>query len=162
MASLFDVFCKNFLTYDFIIFILAAANTAVFFAARKNAKALYGKLHLMIFVPEEAARPSRDISFAPESEVVSLRDRSNRLYGLYLNMTGIFPLLGILGTVISLLPLVADLGNVQADFYGALTSTFWGLVFAIIFKLIDGFVSSVIEDNEKNVALFLDRNGRSF
>ena len=48
--------------------------------------------------------------------------------------------------------------NVQGNFYGALTSTFWGLVFGIIFKFLDGIVSAKIEDNEKTVALFLQRN----
>ena len=68
------------------------------------------------------------------------------------------PLLGILGTVISLLGMVGDMTNVQDNFYGALTSTFWGLVFAIIFKFLDGIISAKIEDNEKNVQLYLERN----
>ena len=77
---------------------------------------------------------------------------------LFVNLTGIFPLLGILGTVISLLGMVGDMTNVQDNFYGALTSTFWGLVFAIIFKFLDGIISAKIEDNEKNVQLYLERN----
>ena len=48
--------------------------------------------------------------------------------------------------------------SVQDNFYGALTSTFWGLVFAIIFKFLDGIISAKIEDNEKNVQLYLERN----
>ena len=48
--------------------------------------------------------------------------------------------------------------NVQGNFYAALTSTFWGLVFGIVFKFLDGIVSAKIEDNEKNVQLFLERN----
>ena len=50
------------------------------------------------------------------------------------------------------------MADVQGNFYGALTSTFWGLVFAIVFKLLDGVVSAKIEDNEKNVQLYLERN----
>ena len=51
-----------------------------------------------------------------------------------------------------------DMSNAQNNFYAALTSTFWGLVFAIIFKFLDGVISAKIEDNEKTVALFLQRN----
>ena len=39
-----------------------------------------------------------------------------------------------------------------------LVFTFWGLVFAIIFKFLDGIISAKIEDNEKNVQLYLERN----
>ena len=87
-----------------------------------------------------------------------MRNRTGSLYSLFVNLTGIFPLLGILGTVISLLGMVGDMTNVQDNFYGALTSTFWGLVFAIIFKFLDGIISAKIEDNEKNVQLYLERN----
>ena len=69
--------------------------------------------------------------------------------------------MGILGTVISLLGMVGDMTNVQDNFYGALTSTFWGLVFAIIFKFLDGIISAKIDDNEKNVQLYLERKKES-
>ena len=75
-----------------------------------------------------------------------------------MNITGIFPLLGILGTVVSLLGLVSDMNNVAGNFYGALTSTFWGLIFAILFKFLDGIISPEIESNEKSVLMYLDSN----
>lgn len=83
-----------------------------------------------------------DISGIRETDIVSMRNRTGSLYSLFVNLTGIFPLLGILGTVISLLGMVGDMTNVQDNFYGALTSTFWGLVFAIIFKFLDGIISA--------------------
>ena len=95
-------------------------------------------------------------SFAVE-ELVKLREEAESLYALFSNLTAIFPLLGILGTVISLLPMVADMGNLENNFFAALTSTFWGLVFAIAFKLCDAFLSARMEDNDKNVALLLNR-----
>ena len=79
---------------------------------------------------------------------------------MYVNVTAIFPLLGILGTVLSLLPMVADLSNMQMNFFAALTSTLWGLIFAILFKLLDGFLSARMEDNDKSVALLLERRAR--
>ena len=88
---------------------------------------------------------------------MELRKRSEGLYSIFANVTAIFPLLGILGTVVSLLPMVADMADMQQNFFAALTSTFWGLVFSIIFKLLDGFLTSRIEDNDKNVTLLLER-----
>jgi chemotaxis protein MotA len=49
------------------------------------------------------------------------------------------------------------MSNLQDNFFAALTSTFWGLIFAIGFKLCDAFLSSRIEDNDKNVNLLLSR-----
>ena len=45
----------------------------------------------------------------------------------------------------------------QTNFFAALTSTFWGLVFAIVFKFLDGFLSARMEDNDKAVDLLLQR-----
>ena len=95
-----------------------------------------------------------------EYEVVALRRKEMRAYHVFINFIMIFPLLGILGTVVSLLPLVNGLGQaqVQTNFFAALTSTLWGLVFAIIFKILDGLLSGSIEDNESSVSLYLSRN----
>jgi chemotaxis protein MotA len=46
------------------------------------------------------------------------------------------------------------------NFFSALTSTFWGLVFAIVFKLLDGFLSSRMDDNDKSVTMLLERRQR--
>jgi hypothetical protein len=121
-------------------------------------------MHLTVFVPDGGAsrrEADKDISGIREQDIVAMRNHTGKLYSLFVNLTGIFPLLGILGTVISLLSLVSDSTNVTGNFYGALTSTFWGLVFAIIFKFLDGIVSAKIEDNEKSVELYLTRNFRN-
>ena len=103
---------------------------------------------------------ARELSAVDEEEIIQLRHRSESLYAVYVNVTAIFPLLGILGTVLSLLPMVADLSNMQMNFFAALTSTLWGLIFAILFKLLDGFLSARMEDNDKSVALLLERRVR--
>ena len=130
----------------------------------RSADRLYKKMHLTVFVPDSDISPKEavsDISGLRESEIVSMRNQTGSLYSVFVNLTGIFPLLGILGTVTSLLGLVSDTSDITGNFYGALTSTFWGLVFAIIFKFLDGIVSAKIEDNEKSVALYLERNSRN-
>lgn len=161
MKKLFSVIFMNFFGFDMIIFLVAVATALVFYFTKKSADVLYNKLHLNIFVPDSGAsrrQADSDISGIRETDIVSMRNRTGSLYSLFVNLTGIFPLLGILGTVISLLGMVGDMTNVQDNFYGALTSTFWGLVFAIIFKFLDGIISAKIEDNEKNVQLYLERN----
>ncbi|MBR6874590.1 MAG: MotA/TolQ/ExbB proton channel family protein [Ruminococcus sp.] len=155
------VIFSNFIGFDMIIFLVAVANGLVFYFTKKSADELYNKMHLTVFVPgsRKAQREAQhEYSQIKEGDVIRMRNNMGRLYSVFVNLTGIFPLLGILGTVSSLLSLVKDMSDVQGSFYGALTSTFWGLVFAIGFKLLDGVISSKIEDNEKTVALYLERN----
>ena len=97
------------------------------------------------------------MSTVDEERIVALRKHSEDLYSLFANVTSIFPLLGILGTVVSLLPMVSNLSDMQTNFFAALTSTFWGLVFAILFKFLDGFLASRMEDNSRSVELLLAR-----
>lgn len=92
-----------------------------------------------------------------EQQVDALRERAVRFYTLFGTVTGIFPLLGILGTVVSLLSMVGDGANIQSGFFAALTSTFWGLVFAIVYKFLDGFLSPKLEDGERSAELLMAR-----
>ena len=160
-----QVIFQNLLGFDTLILAVAAINGFVCHAARKESRRLYGTMHQARFVPAWRADPrgmAESVRAVDEEQVVAMRDRSERLYSVFINITSIFPLLGILGTVVSLLPMVANLSDMQQNFFAALTSTFWGLVFAIIFKLLDGFLlSAVIEDNDKSVALFLQRTPES-
>lgn len=161
MKEFMSVVTMNLLGFDMIIFIVAVCNAAVYYFTKKSANELYRKMHIPVFVPDQSeskAEAEKELSRLRESDVVNMRNRTGKLYSVFVNLTGIFPLLGILGTVVSLLSLVEDMADVQGNFYGALTSTFWGLVFAIVFKLLDGVVSAKIEDNEKNVQLYLERN----
>ncbi len=158
--SFWQVIGKNLLGFDLIIFLTAALTGVCYYFARLYTTQLYKKLNLLVFVPshkhdpEKVARAIRNVN---EGEVVSLRKKAESFYSIFANLTAIFPLLGILGTVVSLLPMVAELTDMQQNFFAALTSTFWGLVFAIIFKLLDGFLSARLEDNDKNVNLLLER-----
>ncbi len=79
-------------------------------------------------------------------ECEMLRNRSSdasMLYSFYSNFTAVFPLLGILGTVMSLMNIgTADLSS---SFSSALITTLLGLIAAIIFKGIDAVISSRLE-----------------
>ena len=161
MKKLFSVIFMNFWGYDLLIFIVAVLTGVMYYKLRQSADRLYDKMHLTVYVPDGGTsrkEAEKDISGLRETDIVTMRNQTGKLYSIFVNLTGIFPLLGILGTVVSLLGLVADDTDVTGNFYGALTSTFWGLIFAIIFKFLDGVISAKIEDNEKTVALYLDRN----
>ncbi|MDE5620612.1 MAG: MotA/TolQ/ExbB proton channel family protein [Ruminococcus sp.] len=164
MKNIFSVIFMNIWGYDMIIFIAAVFTGIMYYYLRRSADRLYKKMHLTVFVPDgdiSQKEAVSDISELRETEIVNMRNHTGGLYSVFVNLTGIFPLLGILGTVISLLSLVSDTSNITGNFYGALTSTFWGLVFAIIFKFLDGIISAKIEDNEKSVALYLERNSKN-
>ncbi|MEW5724965.1 MAG: MotA/TolQ/ExbB proton channel family protein [Thermodesulfobacteriota bacterium] len=63
----------------------------------------------------------------------------------YSILTSIFPLLGILGTVCGLLQVQADFSEVKGGFMLALSSTFWGLVAAIISKAGEGLFAADVD-----------------
>ncbi len=158
--SVLRVVLKNLIGYDLLIFIAAGFNVWVYLITKRRTDDLYKKLRLTIFLPLQPMDGGtiRTVTHTYKLEdFVRLREREESMYALFTNLTAIFPLLGILGTVISLLPMVMSMSNLQDNFFAALTSTFWGLIFAIGFKLCDAFLSSRIEDNDKNVNLLLSR-----
>jgi hypothetical protein len=63
----------------------------------------------------------------------------------YQVLTTIFPLLGILGTVCGLLQVKTDFSQVEGAFLLALSSTFYGLVAAIISKAGEGVFSPDVD-----------------
>ena len=156
--SVFRIILRNLLGFDSLIFAAAALNVWCVLMVRRKALTLYEKLHPFVFLPTAAADPDKlrqELAATDLEALVKLRTAAERLYALFTNVTSIFPLLGILGTVLSLLPMVSELGNLQTNFFAALTSTFWGLVFSIAFKLCDGYLSFYMEDNDKNLTLLL-------
>lgn len=72
-------------------------------------------------------------------------------YSLFVTLITIFPLLGMFGTVVALLRLnFVDENavlNARNNFFDALTSTAWGILFAIVFKVFNAFLSNHAEDN---------------
>ena len=69
-------------------------------------------------------------------------------YNLFLTLISIFPLLGMFGTVMGLLNVdfvAGNMDNVKANFFTAHTSTAWGIIFSIVFKIINALVANHIE-----------------
>ena len=82
-------------------------------------------------------------------------------YSLFVTLITIFPLLGMLGTVKSLL--VLNFGdenailNARSSFFDALTSTAWGIIFAILFKVVNAVICRHTEDNIDKVSGLISR-----
>lgn len=159
--SVLRIVFANFTWVDAVIILLAAANGVVCALARREADSLYSTMHQSKYVPSwrgSAAHLADSVRAVDEERIVAMRTRAEAYYSFFINTTAIFPLLGIFGTVWSLIPMVENLADMQQNFFAALTSTFWGLVFAITFKLLDGFLlSAKMDDNDRSVTLFLER-----
>lgn len=77
-------------------------------------------------------------------ELIKVSDSAAFWYTLYANITALFPLMGIFGTVCSLLNSTPG-SDSAGSFFIALDTTVWGLVFAIGFKFADSFISSKLD-----------------
>lgn len=131
---------------DFItvlIIILGAANFGVFIVTRRVVAGLEKLVH-----PKSDRRNgiSADLAMTSEetAQLGKSSDRASFFYTLFLNLTAVFPLLGILGTVISLMKL-SGTDDIAANFGMALRTTLWGLIFAIVFKLLDSLISAKLD-----------------
>lgn len=84
-------------------------------------------------------------------------------YSVFVTLITIFPLLGMLGTVKSLIVLnFADdnaILSARNSFFDALTSTAWGIIFAIIFKVVNAVISKHTDDNIEKVSELI--NGKA-
>lgn len=76
--------------------------------------------------------------------------KMNTQYTLFITLISIFPLLGMLGTVLALLGLdmssAEAISNAKDNFFGALTSTAWGIIFAVVFKIVNAKFFADVED----------------
>ena len=153
----------NLLGYDLIIILTAVGTLAYFLFVRMYSNKVYNMIHTKGYRPDdvldtgEVVAPSKEEIKQTKTQLRVMRETSEKYYTMFTNLTGIFPLLGILGTVISLLPMVQDMGNMQANFFVALTSTLWGLVFAIFFKVLDGMLSPRIERNNRGIDDYMEK-----
>lgn len=115
--------------------------------------AIWAWTHIVIKSLESVTFPSGDRRFGnsytkiTDDDLKKLSNASNLAsftYTLFANFSAIFPLLGILGTVCSLMYL-SGTEDVSASFSIALDTTAWGLLFAILFKVLDSFIASELD-----------------
>ncbi len=152
----------NLLGYDLIIVLVALVNAFVIFPrAKKSSKALAEHLQPKIFVPITLLMNQIKGNHEKKLDLNALKAmRSSELYfyNIFGAINNAFPMLGMLGTILALLSMI-NLSDemIALQFTSALTSTFWGLVFALIFKAIDAPLSTEVEENGENLKLIFDR-----
>lgn len=100
-------------------------------------------------------------SFEPESEMKLKKENYywlEKSYTLFITLITIFPLLGMFGTVKSLLELdmSGDMSALKNNFFQALTSTAWGIICAVFFKIINANFQPFIENQIAKAKKILD------
>lgn len=157
------IFKDNFLKFDWIIVVLAIYNAITYWQVKKNTDKLYNHYNSsdkLSNLPEEALdkllKNTKNKKKLSAKDLLDSRERMNKAYARYSNVTTMFPLFGMLGTVFALIPMVNTIGAADtSNFFSALTSTLWGIIVAILFKVLDSTVSYKIEDNEKRIEFLL-------
>ncbi len=153
-----QILFKNLFGYDAFIFIAAAINIVLFRRILKYLNAIETDFQDTKYLQNEWL--IKHLADQTHRSAADLKDVLNRFTKnkqkldqtgvFYISLTSIFPLLGILGTVVSLLTLT-DFSSIVASvsFSKALTSTFWGILFGVISKFGEGFFTAKLELYDK-------------
>lgn len=138
--NLFAILGGNFLKYDWIIYLWVILTGILFAMTIKYSNSFSGYL-------------DRDLEsgVCKINELKKRHKRQELLYALYINCTSAFPLLGMIGTIYSLLRLDLSGGAemISGSFLVALTSTLLGAFFGLVFKVLDSFLSPKTEENNE-------------
>ena len=123
--------------------VLFVLNIGVYWLARKKIvlleQTVYPKSNRRDRLQADITLSDKDCELLRETT-----SRASMMYSFFANITAVFPLLGILGTVMSLMNL-SGTDDLSANFSSALLTTFLGLVAAIIFKIMDAGIASRLE-----------------
>ena len=100
-----------------------------------------------------------------EDSIKNSVDNLNGFYAFFTNIVTIFPLLGMLGTVVSLYILASNTSDLNSQieinsFFGALSSTILGIIAAILGKIGDAVLSPKVAAVNNEYILLLERNTR--
>ncbi len=139
MEGLANFFCD----YDTaIIIIFAVINAAVWGVEKywlvRASHMLVSKNDLVNGVMGKKALTNEDVQ-----KLKFTRKWLVMIYTFYANITAVFPLLGILGTVAALISYTGD--TIMDNFMIALGTTLAGVAFAIVFKCMDAFISGPLD-----------------
>jgi len=138
---------KNIIGFDGIIILLGILNGWLFYTAYKSAEKLRDDLSRDGVCQADMRKDSeKKGTRLTDRDIISLRNKAETLYTWYINISAIFPLMGILGTVWALVGLQSDGMSSDDSFLIALTSTLWGLIFSIIFKALQTIVETKLDE----------------
>ncbi len=87
-------------------------------------------------------------------------------YTVFITAISMFPLFGMLGTVVGLIGLgevvkaeVTETKDIMPQFFLALTSTAWGIIFSLLFKFVNSFFQPFIENQIEKAKNSLETHG---
>lgn len=126
-----------------IIFLLLGWDAAAFWFTKDRTS----KLENIIYpTTDRVSGIQARLSISGEEckELIRWSKKATFWYSMYSNSAAAFTLLGILGTVASLMQM-SGMDNLADNFMSALNTTFWGLIFAIASKIADPFISASLE-----------------
>jgi chemotaxis protein MotA len=135
-----------FYNFDIPIIVLCAfINLGVFIFAllqiRETKKILYPRSSIVY-----KTKANSEITGEEAQKLATKKSLLLFLYSSYANITAIFPLLGILGTVAALILLPPDGGEkMMENLMVALDTTLLGAVCAVLYKVLDSLLSGPIE-----------------
>lgn len=150
---------KNLAGYDIVIFIAAVINCILFIQIAKGLKSIEEHFTQTKYLQNELLIHRLNLKTNEKTaeklhgvldKFTSSKQTLDQISVFYISLTSIFPLLGILGTVIALLNL-SDFSNeiLSVNFSLALTSTFWGILFGALSKFGEGFFTVKLELYDK-------------
>lgn len=161
MFDFIGLIIQSMTWFDYLILLAFAFNIYQFVECRKKTDTIYNHFNAQDKVrnlndeQKEAVKnvtADTNVIRLSGEDLLNEREQMNSKYAVFTTMTTIFPLLGMLGTVISLLNMTDLIGTeATGAFLGALTSTFFGIIAAIACKALDTRISYKIEDNEKHM-----------
>ena len=156
-GGFFEAVLKNVFGFDLIILALGALNFYIMLKAKKAAEELVKKLNTDGVSQADMRRGKKSkAARLTDEDIIALRNKAENLYTLYVNISAVFPLFGILGTVIALIGMQGNLGGMDDGFLMALTSTFWGLVFSIVFKFLQTIVENKLDEGAREAERCLE------
>lgn len=156
------IIAQNLFGYDMIIIIVAAINAFIIYPKAKTASVhlrdhLQPKVYVPIDLLMERVRGIQGKKIDLNA-MKSMRSDEIHFYSMFTSINSAFPMLGMLGTILSLLGLIQESQEqLTLSFTTALTSTLWGLIFALVFKAIDATLAPIVEQNQDNLKLILER-----
>lgn len=157
------LFVNLFTTFDFIIFIWAVVTVIICIVTLASLKNVEKDLCT------SRRNASKDKEKIPtpnlarvENELQPKIVKLNKCYALLSNFIMTFPLLGMLGTVKSLIGLTSGVSDTSNSlemtmFFSALTSTAWGIIFSIVFKVGTSGLASKVEISNKEYEIIATR-----
>ena len=158
----FEFFSKFFLKLianstgiDFVILLVALFELVLFLQLRRFYKESYGYIKEERTEDEEEKVETwleRIFLGIKETKLKTAKKQGDTIkqwYTIFTTVITVFPLLGMLGTVAALFMLDLDKGNmdnIRNNFFMALSSTAWGIICSVFYKILDAvWLSSQID-----------------